>query len=107
MLPCLAESPSIPIYAETRKAFIFSLKNSEDLPPFKCLAKGEGNAIYKNSVYGPSFGNGPYFYIDKSNSMAEIDEPYSAPREVAIKETVFTGIRGTFSPDNYEVFYLA
>ncbi|XP_067048271.1 uncharacterized protein [Acropora muricata] len=91
----------------TLKAFIFSLKNSEALPPFKCLAENNRNAIYMSSSYGPSFGAGPFLYIvSQSQSMAVIGDPYSIPKEVTRKDTVLAG-KPLFTPDNYEVFYLA
>ena len=109
---CFAELASGRTEGKTRKAFIFSLKNSEALPPFKCLATYERKAIYKNLNYGPSFGRGPYFTIygtSAQDSMASIQYPYSVPREFQVnsKECVLAGTKETFSPDNYEVFYLA
>ena len=106
-----AESNPVGTWSDTPKAFIFSLKNSERLPPFKCLAKDKRKAIYKNSLYGPSFGEGPFFCIayPKEDSLAEIGTPYSAPIEVNNKANVLAGplrYGFYFTPDNYEVFYL-
>ena len=92
------------------EAFIFSLKNSEALPPFKCLATDKTKAIYKGFDSGPSFGEAPFFKIHGNhaqNSQAVIDDPYSPPKEVDKKDLVLAGTRGLFTPDNYEVFYLA
>ena len=108
LFSCFAES--IEAYGETLKAFIFSLKNSEGLPPFKCMAQDKSKAIYKSSLHGPSFGEGPTFGIGypKEESLAQIGTPYSAPREVNNKDKVLAGPLhyGYFTPDNYEVFYL-
>ena len=85
LFTCFAESTPRGVWGETLKAFIFSLKNSEGLPPFKCFAKYKYKAIYKNSAYGPSFGSGPYFRIygkSAQRSMAVIEDPYSVPMEV-------------------------
>ena len=105
-----AESNPVGTWSDTPKAFIFSLKNSEGLPPFKCLAKDKRKAIYKNSLYGPSFGEGPTVGIayPKEDSLAQIGTPYSAPIEVNDKDKVLAGpLRyGYFTPYNYEVFYL-
>ena len=94
-------------WGDTLKAFIFSLRNSESLPPFKCFAKNGKYAIYKDVDYGPSFGDGPFFYIRYKRSLAYIDTPYGVPAEVSDKDNVLTGTYGRFSTDNYEVFYLA
>ena len=94
-------------WGETLKAFIFSLRNSESLPPFKCFAKYGKYAIYKDERYGPAFGDGPFYYVRYKRSLAHIDTPYSVPTEVSDRDNVLTGTYGRFSPDNYEVFYLA
>ena len=108
LFSCFADSTSRRTRrGNTLKAFIFSLKNSEALPPFKCLAKNKRNAIYMSSSYGPSFGAGPFLYIvSQSLSMAVIGDPYSIPKEVTRKDTVLAGTP-LFTPDNYEVFHLA
>ena len=106
-----AESSTSVTYGETLKAFIFSLKNNEALPPFKCLAKDKQKAIYKRSRFGPSFGEGPCISIKsvRAQSRAVICEPYSVPTEVskAKSQSALVGSAAFFSPDNYEVFYLA
>ena len=107
LFSCFAESPKRSKSGNTLKAFIFSLKNSEALPPFKCLVENELKAIYMSSSYGPSFGAGPFLYIvSQSQSKAVIGDPYSVPKEVLNEETVLAGTP-FFTPDNYEVFYLA
>ena len=107
---CFAESPSKGTYGETLKAFVFSLKNSEDLPPFKCFAKNKRRTVYKSSVYGPTFGliEITYRYRKKRvEARAFLYEPYSVPAEVNNNYNVLVGSPNTFSPDNYEVFFLA
>ena len=110
LFSCFAESTPPRSYGKTLKAFIFSLKNSEGLPPFKCMADGKDFAIYRSSLYGPSFGQGPTFGIGnpKEDSLAQIGTPYRAPIEVENKDKVLAGHLpyGVFTPDNYEVFYL-
>ena len=82
LFSCFAGSPWS--WGETLKAFIFSLKNSEGLPPFKCFAKNKDHAIYKSSAYGPSFGDYTGLdIIDRDNdargeAKAMIFDPYSA-----------------------------
>lgn len=110
LFSCFAGSPWG--WGETFKAFIFSLKNSEGLPPFKCFAKNKDYAIYKSLAYGPSFGDYTGLEIididngARGEAKAMIFDPYSVPTEVKDKLKVLAGVAGTFSPDNYEVFYL-
>ena len=96
-------------WGDTLKAFIFSLKNSESLPPFKCFAKYGKYAIYKDIHYGPSFGKRRYLSVGYRyrRSRAHIPASYSVPPEVSNKWNVLSGTHRSFSPDNYEVFYLA
>ena len=115
LFSCFADSPSSPDWGDSLKAFIFSLKNSEGLPPFKCFAENKYKAIYKSSADGPTFGKHQYtgikIYSGDSDRMAKalarIYEPYSVPAEVNNKHKVLAGVDGIFSPDNCEVFYLA
>jgi len=108
-LSCFAESREDP--GHTLKAFIFSLKNSEGLPPFKCLAKDESSAIYDGPGYGPTFGKGLHFTTGDNSEWGKakacIDAPYSVPKEVTDKEGDLAGNTGNFYFDNYEVFSLA
>ena len=111
LFSCIVESPKGVARDETLKAFIFSLKNNEALPPFKCFAKNNGLTIHKSSNRGPSFGprRRPALYIkkDPKDSRARIDDMCSVPKEVENSEDVLAGTDQAFSPYNYEVFYLA
>ena len=64
-----------------------------------------------HSDYGPSFGKKPSLSIanPKDWSMAEIDTPYNVPKELnnVDPRQVLANTKWNFSPDNYEVFYLA
>ena len=99
-------------WGETLKAFIFSLKNSEGLPPFKCFAKNGKNAIFNHPYLGPTFGKYPGLHISRgfidvgAKAMATISEPYSVPTGVKNTYKVLAGTTGYFFFDNYEVFYL-
>ncbi|XP_015780929.1 PREDICTED: sushi, von Willebrand factor type A, EGF and pentraxin domain-containing protein 1-like isoform X2 [Acropora digitifera] len=92
----------------TIEAFIFSLKNSKDLPPFKCFAENEEKAIFQNSGYGPTFGKYQALRIFGERSSAGIEAPYIAPAEVSQGdyENVLAGDFWISFPNNYEVFYL-
>ena len=113
LFSCFAESTSGSTWGETLKAFIFSLNNSGGFPPFKCFAKNASKAIYKNSSYGPSFGEFPGLRITsgnqntKANAQASISKPYSVPFEVENNKEILAGTSKSFIPDSYEVFYLA
>ena len=102
-----AESSSPSHWRTTLKTFIFSLRNSESLPPFKYLAKYAYRAIYRSLYFGPSFGRKPDPYVRHRKSRSRIGAPYSVPPEVRNSGSVLGGTAGSFSPDNYEVFYLA
>ena len=95
-------------YGYTRKAFIFSISNKEDLDPFVSKVKKPDSAIDRSSLYGPSFG------IDiriannansNDNSYADFDYYYPAPSAVQDPDTILAGTED-FSPDEVEVFYL-
>ena len=114
LFSCFAESPPSGVSGHTLNAFIFSLKNSEGLPPFKCFAKAKNGAIYKSSFNGPTFGKRQFTGItilfresrNRVEALARIYDPYSVPTEVNNKHTALVGIQNSFSPDNCEVFSL-
>ena len=101
----------------TRKAFIFSISNKEELDPFVSEVRWPGRAIGRWSQYGPAFGFSLYpssvrndIYIANNansnrNSVARLGHAYPAPAAV---QNWFTILAGTeyFSPDEVEVFYL-
>ena len=67
-------------------------------------------AIYKNSGYGPTFGNGWDIYIannanSNTNSYANFGSYYSVPSGVQDRKTILAGSY-KFTPDEVEVFYL-
>ena len=61
-------------YGETPNAFIFSLNNSEGLAPFMSKVKPERKAlaIYRDSDYGPHFGNDLIIKAKISESTASL-----------------------------------
>ena len=95
-------------YGFTRKAFIFSISNKEELDPFASEVRSPDYAIYRRSWSGPSFGYD--IYIDNnanssSSSRAGLGFDYPVPAAVQDKYTILAGTR-RFSPDEVEVFYL-
>ena len=95
-------------YGFTRKAFIFSISNKEELDPFVSEVRSPDNAIYRWSVYGPLFVLDIYIVNNaNSNSVsyAGLDWYYPAPAAVQDRYTILAGTE-YFSPDEVEVFYL-
>ena len=95
------------LYGYTSNVFIFSLRNKEELHPFKGMLSESTYAIYQQS--GPTFGDGWDIYIaDNANSN---NESYTQPKTYKLPEaaqeptTILAGTRN-FSPDDWEVFYL-
>ncbi|PFX22723.1 Neurogenic locus notch-like protein 4 [Stylophora pistillata] len=98
--------------ATTSNAFIFSLRNKEELHPFKSMVLVSAYAIYRDSNRGPTFGNGWDIYISNNansnnNSYADFasDGYYETPKGVQDLTTILAGSL-YFSPDDWEVFYL-
>ena len=96
-------------YGNTPNAFIFSLRNKEELHPFKSMVLPPQNAIYRSQGYGPTFGGGWDIYIadnanDNENSY---NNPFSykLPEAAQDPTTILAGTQ-YFSPDDWEVFYL-
>ena len=92
-------------------SFIFSLRNKENLPPFKASLKNQNTpyAIYTYNSYGPTFGFGHDIYISNdaasnTNSYAIFDS-YQAPSGVSNANTILAGTRN-FQPSEVEVFHI-
>ena len=95
-------------YGFTRKAFIFSISNKEELDPFVSEVRRTGAAIFRFSWYGPVFS--PKICIvnnanNNSDSRAGFGFSYPAPAAVQNPNTILAGTL-YFSPDEVEVFYL-
>ena len=95
-------------YGFTRKAFIFSISNKEELDPFVSEVRRPDEAIYRWSWYGPAFGY-DIDIVDYANSnsfsYARLSSYYPAPAAVQDRHTILAGTL-RFSPDEVEVFYL-
>ena len=95
-------------YGFTRKAFIFSISNKEELDPFVSEVRSPGRAIYRWSWYGPRFGVDIYIANNANSnsfSYARLGWYYPAPAAVQDRYTILAGTE-YFSPDEVEVFYL-
>ena len=97
-------------YGYTRKAFIFSIRNKEELDLFVSEVRTD-RAIYRFSGFGPCFGVSNIYIAnnadstDHSYACARLGRSYPAPAEVQDPDTILAGT-GNFSPDEVEVFYL-
>ena len=92
----------------TRKAFIFSISNREELDPFVIEVRRPDWAIYGGSWRGPVFGFDIYiadYANSNSRSFARLGRAYPAPAAVQNRHTILAGTL-RFSPDEVEVFYL-
>ena len=92
----------------TRKAFIFSISNKEELDPFVSEVRRPDRAIYRWSGFGPVFGDDIYINHDANSgsySLARLGWYYPAPAAVQNPITILTGTF-FYSPDEVEVFYL-
>ena len=99
-------------YSNTKNAFIFSLRNKENLSPFKSVVRHPQYAIHGGSGFGPIFGGwgGHDIYIannanSNTISFLKFGNSYSAPRGVQNRYTVLVGTTH-FTPDDWEVFNL-
>ena len=104
-------SESSGFFAFTFNSFIFSLRNKEGLEPFMSLVIDPSLAIVRVSGYGPTFGMGLDIYIDNNanstqGSYTNFGHSYFVPRGVQNQRTILAGTYN-FTPDDWEVFYLA
>ena len=93
-------------------SFIFSLRNKENLGPFKAPLKNQnyGHAIYAYYGYGPTFGGGHdiciYSYAASNlHSYTNFDHSYQPPSGVSDPDTILAGTYYS-SPSEIEVFHL-
>ena len=96
-------------WKEAPGTFIFSLRNKENLPPFKAPALKDGSAIFRHNTYGPLFGENNDIYISDyagSNTKSESHtSTYQAPSGVSDPKTILAGTR-YFQPSEVEVFHI-
>ena len=103
-------------YASAPGSFLFSLRNNDDLGPFKAPLKYENDwwAIYRYNSYGPCFGL-DYDLRIKNNAGSTTDSStdlgftYQAPPGYTHgKPNTKSLLAGSyyFTPSEVEVFYL-
>ena len=96
-------------------AFLFSLKNKDNLKPFQApLYPSSHNALNHNSAYGPTFGYGHDLCISNNansnnNSNTNFGSTYQLPPGYTFNAANTNALlAGTyyFTPSEVEVFYL-
>jgi hypothetical protein len=97
---------------EASGSFIFSLRNKEDLSPFKAPLKDQNTpyAIYTYHTFGPTFGAGYDMHISNNaasntRSYTHFNHNYQAPSGVSDTSTILAGTN-YFQPSEIEVFYI-
>ena len=100
-------------YRQSDVSFLFSLKNKDNVPPFKSPVKDHQYAIFSKPSYGASFGKGYDFYIsDNSNanqlSYSDFGNTYQPPagyvRGTQETKSLLAGSY-KFTPTEVEVFF--
>ena len=95
--------------------FLFSLKNKDNLKPFKAAVyRNSQNAFYHSSGYGPTFGHGTDLYISNdansnNNSNTNFGSTYQLPpgyTHAAANTKALLAGTFQFAPSEVEVFYL-
>jgi hypothetical protein len=99
-------------YTSAPGSFIFSLRNNDDLPPFKAPLKDEnrGNAIYRQNGIGPTFGGGHDLHIAElavSNQLSytNFGYTYQPPSGQTNTASLLAGSK-YFTPSEIEALYL-
>ena len=96
-------------------AFMFSLKNKDNLKPFKAAVyRNSHRALYCHSNYGPTFGDNHDIYIPNNAnsttaSWAKLGRTYQPPPGYTLDAANTKALlAGTyyFTPSEVEVFYL-
>ena len=97
-------------------SFIYSLRNKDDLAPFKSKLKNEQTlyAIFRNAIYGPTIGGGHDLYIANNaglntHSRTNFSITYSLPPGYPSSQTkAYSLLAGSpsFTPSEVEVLYL-
>ena len=95
-------------------SFLFSLKNKDNLPPFKApVYQNHQYAIYSTPGYGPSFGGGNDLHISNNShvnqqSYTNFGGTYQAPAGYVSNtpqtESLLAGSL-YFTPNEVEIFY--
>ena len=96
-------------YKASNASFLFSLRNPNNMQPFKCPVKDTGYAIYCSSSYGASFGSNYDLCIENNSSTrSDVGHSYQPPPgyeyDTPQTKALFAGTY-QFQPTEIEVFY--
>ena len=100
-------------YKSSNVSFLFSLRNPNNLQPFKCPIITNGYAIHCNYTFGAIFGGGHDLLIDNNansnqSSCSNLGNTYQPPpgyqRGTQQNRELFAGSH-SFTPTEVEVFY--
>jgi hypothetical protein len=99
-------------YKQAPGSFIFSLRNKENLSPFKAPLKDENTplAIYAYNSFGPEFGSTDIHIsndaVSNTRSYTSFNIYYPVPSgQVSDTSTILAGTK-YFQPSEIEVFYM-
>ena len=100
-------------FAAAPGSFLFSLRNNDNLPPFKSPLKNENtwDAIYRHSKYGPTFGSGKDLLILPNNrqSKTNFGSTYKLPSDYTYIDSRRNSLLAgsyEFTPKEVEVLHL-
>ena len=98
-------------YKNSTSSFLFSLKNKDNLPPFKALIKYPDKAIFANVKYGPNFGKkfgeAPDLHVSTGKYYSCFGCAYNLPEGYRCSKVSYCLLAGAneFTPSEIEVFY--
>ena len=92
-------------------SFLFSLRNNDDLPPFKAppINQNYVKAICRGCGFGPLFGAGHDLRIAYGNSYTNFGHTYQAPSGYTYNQANTRSLLAgsyKFTPSEIEVLYL-
>jgi hypothetical protein len=102
-------------YASAPGSFLFSLRNNDDLDPFKAPLQQEDDdtAIHRHDNYGPCFGDDLCIgnnALTTGSSWTDFGYTYQPPtgytHGLPKTTNLLTGSKYKFSPSEVEVLYL-
>ena len=96
------------LYKTSKTSFLFSLKNKDNLPPFKANIKTPENATAANNRFGPLFGDGGRdLYIPNiaMNTFNKSHSEYGNSYELPNRGKYFPAGSFDFTPSEIEVFF--
>ncbi|XP_046841758.1 uncharacterized protein LOC124435855 [Xenia sp. Carnegie-2017] len=103
-------------YRTSSSNYIFSLRNKDNLSPFRSdVYQNSNNAIYTDPDYGPTFGGGHDIHIasnanKNTNSYTNFGHTYRPPSGYSYTSSNTRALLAgsyTFTPDEVEVYYYA